>query len=117
MDTDVGKELAKPDTIQISGLDIKNIYRNRIYTADSGDLIFFRNEYSEFSYLPEYDQFIIHITKSPTESFIPLAETEFLQILEVDTSTACKLNVEVGIPLYVDNRVGGGSYPLSFCKS
>ena len=59
--------------------------------------------------------FWLAITGTPFTTYQPMAEQEFLKVLEVSESAACNLNVTSGILYDASNTLSGQSFPLSFC--
>jgi len=113
---EIGEELAKADNILVTGVSVKNVYKDRIIVTTDGNTVFYHTDAFEFVFLPEYEKFMITISQPPAQENITASEQAFLDYFEINTETACKLNVDVAIPYYVDDKLGGQNYPLSFCQ-
>jgi hypothetical protein len=72
------------------------------------------NSYQIFSY-PDRDEYWILIMASPFSKYRSLAETQFLKQTGLSKDKACKLNIKVTTPYYVNPNESGTNYPLSFC--
>lgn len=67
------------------------------------------------SYFPDEDLYSISILKSPFEIYREKAEDAFLKELDLKEFEACKLNVTISAPRFVDSEVSVKSLKLSFC--
>lgn len=103
--------------INVSGIDINNVYKFTKIINDRGDVDFLKNNDYEFTYLPEFQKFYITILSTPFENVRIRAENSFIQTLGITRSEACKLKVDTATTIAVDPQHAGKSYALSFCAA
>lgn len=108
--------LPKGDTITIDNVEVKNIYDSALRINDMGDVLVAENNNHRISYLKNGDYFIITILGTPFEDSRSRAEKDFLKKMEIDEDAACKLDVRIGTPYYVNAKEAGNRYKLSFCE-
>ena len=65
-------------------------------------------------YEPDHS-FNIVVTKTPFDATRAQAEATFIQDLGISRTDACKLNVKVGAPSWVDPEHAGQNFRLSYC--
>jgi hypothetical protein len=104
------------DTFVVSGVTVKNFYKNDSERNSSNDVSVFENEDYSITYVASFEQFIMTLWSPDFLRIRPRAEAKFLELVGVDRESACRLNVEESIPIKVESEYAGGSYNLSFCK-
>lgn len=103
------------EKIKISGIEIKNVYKNPVSLNQAGDVVFFKEANYQFSYQPQFKKFIISLLTSSFWEEKKKAEEDFIQSLMITKKDACWLNVEVIAPRFAGSAEEGRIYPLSFC--
>ena len=108
----------KPEglTIEISGVEINNIYNLNPQINERKDATFKTSDQYQLIYFSKENEFLISILASPFDQIRLIAEQDFLKILGINTNQACKLQVIISTPLYVNPNEAGKNYRLSFCK-
>jgi len=61
--------------------------------------------------------FNIALEAMPLQKSRDEAEADFLSQLGISQSDACKLTVDLGVPISVDSNASGVNYGLSFCPN
>ena len=109
--------LKKPteEKLVISDVAVDNIYNNEIDINPRGDTLFSQTNDYQIIYFSQEKQFLISIVGSPFDQKRVLAEQEFLRILNINKSDACKLNTIINTPLFANPKESGTNYKLSFC--
>jgi hypothetical protein len=74
------------------------------------------NGFSIGFYAPD-SSFVITLTAKPLNVMRASAEGAFLKDLGISPTDACKLALNVGVPISVDSQAAGKDYGLSFCPS
>ncbi len=92
----------------------ENITTPRVVNPQ-GDTILFQNERYKIVYFPLSQRYLVSILSSPFSTIRPEAETAFLTLLRLSKTDACKLNVSVITPRWVNPNEATIEYPLSFC--
>ena len=111
----VTKSTVKSDAIVVSGVDIKNIYDKPVEINNSGDVVFFKNENYQYTYLPHFSKFNITILSLPFWEKEKEAEDNFTEVLGITKKDACFLNVEISTPLFVSEEFSCKVFPLTYC--
>lgn len=103
-------------TLDVSGVKVNNFYRESKEIDKQGDqdLVPIEKDY-DIIYLAKTKSFLISILASPFEDMRKKAEEKFLEKLKVDKETACKLDVGITTPSFVNLTESGQTYKLSFC--
>jgi hypothetical protein len=78
-------------------------------------LLLASNERYDILYFREHSSFLISITAAPIQESRLAGEAELLAMLDIATSTSCKLAVSASVPGYVDENLAGTVYGLSYC--
>jgi hypothetical protein len=94
---------------------INNIYQNPLENLSGNGISFKDTEDYYMAYYPQNQGFLIVLQNSDIKSAREKAERDFLQILGVDETTACNLDVSITIPYEISPQAAGGVYGLSFC--
>lgn len=81
-----------------------------------GDSKLIHEDGYEILYLEKFDSFLISILKQPFEVYRQVAETALLSQLGISQTDACRLDVTITTPAYVDPALGGNNFSLSFCE-
>lgn len=105
------------ESFVISGVTVKNFYKNPEDSNSTSDVLFFENADYSMTYVGAFEQFYISISNTNFLSTRDMAETKFLSILGISKLDACKLKVEESVPIKSKSPYAGGVYPLSFCES
>lgn len=105
------------DTVRSSGVTIRNVVKESVSINPRGDALV--SEASSFHtiYFSKEDQFLISITEIPFEEKRKIAEQDFIRLLEITEAEACKLNVVITTPAFVNPDESGKNYSLSFCEN
>ncbi len=105
-------------TLQTSqgAVHINNIFKNpqQVTPDKTSMLVSGTNGYDILYYAPD-GSFLISISATPVTTIIAQAESAFLQLLGISKSDACKLKVQVSVPISVDPNYAGQNFGLSFC--
>src|SRR5207244_1218041 len=98
---------------QISNVPVKNFYKGAEINKEN-DAYFLSdpNKY-QILYINQTNSFLISIIGSPFEDIRQEAEKAFLQKVQLSKVDACKLNVQITTPYYVNPDYSGKTYPLS----
>jgi hypothetical protein len=102
------------------GIKINNIYQDPIEITPGAVTITRTTDLATYFYNEDGNKFTITLNEGTIDDFLqkkPLAEQEFLNILGVSQSDACKLNVQVLNGGSFDPELQGKSFPLNFCSS
>lgn len=101
--------------IYISGVSVKNFYQlaevdfSKTYELAS-------NERYRITFVPQKNLFFVVIYSSPFSSVRKEAETELVNLLDVEEKDACLLSVQIVTSLKVNPEYAGEYHPLSFCQ-
>ncbi|MFA6171285.1 MAG: hypothetical protein WCW77_01030 [Patescibacteria group bacterium] len=76
-----------------------------------------QNQDFTLSYFNPDSLFLITLENKDVRSARTKAENELLRSLKISRSAACKLNVDLEVPDYVDSGLSGVNYYLSFCPN
>lgn len=102
------------DTIQSSGVKIKNPFVGAKEFTTQGDALTDKTDTYSIVYLRQFDEFIITVDAEPFESNRLAAELNFIERLGVTQQDACRLNVSISPPKKEDSLTP--RYKLSFCQ-
>lgn len=105
-----------PVKITVSGISVNNFLKNPEEVNAQGDALFVKKEDYQLVYLPAFDQFLITILSPSFEDVKREAEDEFIKTLDISPNDACKLNVAISTPSFINPEMAGKKYPLSFCE-
>lgn len=112
-ETKIDKESPK---IKISGVTINNFYQQATETKEDGFAKFVDEKDYQIMYIPVDNSFLISILGAPFEEIRNQAEKEFLKKLNITQEEACRLNVNITTPAYINPSFAGKVYKLSFCN-
>lgn len=104
-------------TLQVNGVSVRNFYNTSNAMNANGDVSFEKNNQFELVYLAPFEEFIIDVRGSPFATTRMQAEQAFLKKLGITQEDACKLNVSLGTPAYINPQEAGRRYELSFCEN
>ncbi len=69
----------------------------------------------EIIYFDKFDSFLISILSADFDYQKGLAQEAFLSKLDISEKEACLLNVSITTPVYVNSKLAGQVFRLSFC--
>lgn len=104
------------EKINISGVTINDFRKSNVAANNKADTLIVDNEKYQIVYLSQFNKFLITVLGSPFEEIRNEAEKEFLNVLGVSESDACKLTVEVNTTEFANPEFSGTAFSLSFCK-
>lgn len=104
-------------TVDGKNVVANNVYKNPIESLSNNAVAFVENEESHISFYPKNQGFLITIIDSNIEKARQKAESDFLSSLGITKEDACKLNVDLGMPAWVNDKAAGRNYGLSFCPN
>lgn len=104
------------DTFVVSGVTVKNFYKSKTDKNSTNDVLLFENKDYSISYVPLYEQFVLTLWSPEFLKVRTQAEQKLLELIGVNRTNACQLNVQEGVPIKVKSPYAGGAYPLSFCQ-
>ncbi len=104
-----------PDKIKISDVWVNNFLKEGKNNKDLF-ISLIRNEDYHIFYIPNKQSFTISITGRGFKDLRVKAEEEFLKILGVSQTEACRLNVHITTPSFANPNEAGKIYSLSFCE-
>lgn len=102
--------------IQLNGVSVNNFYLEDSAENPQGDVSVVKNKNYQIVYIPQFKKFIISILNKDFEAARGIAEQNFLSQLGITQADACKLKVEISTPLFVNEKLSGQIFPLSFCR-
>lgn len=107
-----------PDSskIEISNVKVNNFYDDSKKINSSGDRLILEQSDFEAIYFPRGNQFLISVLTSPFYKTRLDAEKAFLEKLDISEKEACKLDVSITTPNFVNPNEAGIDFTLSFCK-
>lgn len=103
------------DTMQISGVVVKNIFRDAVDINNAGTVLVAREKQYQLSYYPADSRFILNILGSPFAVARREGEQAILRLLGVSDKDICRLNIEVTTPYFANPNEAGSRLNLSFC--
>ncbi len=116
----VKKEIVIPEskTIVSSGIEIKNVYKiDKATITPDKDVVLEDKTGFHIMYLSQFDQFLVTVLNPDFAVGRTQAERALLERTGTDEKTACKLNVKISTPAYVNAEYGGRTFGLSFCST
>ena len=102
--------------IESSNVKVNNFYKDSKKINSFGDRLISEEKDFEIIYFPRGDQFLISVLASPFYPKRLEAEKKLLNVLGISEKEACKLNVSITTPAFVNPNEAGIDYSLSFCK-
>lgn len=106
-----------PATLIINGVEMLDFTLSSDGVLPNGDIIIDREIDYQISYSENTGEFTIAILGSNFIKTRSLAENRFLELLDIDRVSACKLTVRIGTPANVVSRYADLWYEnLSSCK-
>lgn len=102
--------------IVINDVVMDNFVETASRVDEANDVFFVDTSEYEIVYLTPFQQFLITIKQTPFESNRIRAEADLLRTLNISEADACKLNVQITMPGFVDEAYTGRIFPLSFCN-
>jgi len=96
-------------------VSISNVYKKSIGDGGFNGVIFKNNTQYYIAYYPSPEGFIITIHNKDMEKARIAAETDFIKTLNISKEDACKLNVNLMVPLDINENIAGQNFGLSFC--
>lgn len=82
-----------------------------------GDRLLKENPNYHLVFSPEFNQYLISVLGSPFEKYRQEAENELMNVLQIDTKTACQLKIVITTPFFANPDESGRFYKLSFCET
>lgn len=101
--------------VNIQGVSVNNFLETSRTIEETGEVFIAEKPEYAIVYHKSNGSFLISILSAPFETIRQNAEEDFLQILGIDKTSACKLDVVVGTPYFANPDNSGIIYPLSFC--
>lgn len=96
-------------------ITVNNFLRNATNYGDGVYEIIATGKYA-ISYFAPHGSFQIGLLERPVSRAREEAENSFLEILGTTKEDACKLDVLVGMPYFVEPTLAGKDFNLSFCS-
>lgn len=109
-------EIPKSETITISDIEIGNFYKGKAQKTSYGDVLIETKDEYHIIYHPENESFLVSVLSSPFETVREKAEEVFLKKLGITINEACKLDVSITTPRFINPIESGKIYGLSFCE-
>jgi len=103
-------------TIMISQVPVNDFFQTGKTVNKNGDVLITDNNQFQILYLKPFNQFLISILSPSFEEARIKAERQFLLSLNISMEEACRLNVRLNTPQFVNPDLAGRDYPLSFCR-
>ena len=98
-------------------VSVKNFYKNPVEVNSERDALIERTEQYDIVYLAGDSSFLITISRQPFDAARQAAEDDFLKTLQITKEEACRLNVALRVPRFVDENLAGKDFGLSFCPN
>jgi len=97
-------------------VEVRNFYLLNPVVVEGGSVVLKQTQ--NYSIVYDYldSSFWLAISGIPFTTWQPVAEQDFLNILNISKDDACKLNVSSGVYYDQQNPLSGKSFPLSFCN-
>ena len=95
--------------------DEKVLFKNFPMGFDS-DTTLAQNAYFQIYYIKNGNFFLISVIGSPFQNIVPVAEKNFMDILDIDEESACQIDVRITTPRFANSDEAGKVYKLSFCQ-
>lgn len=115
----VKKTILVPNTPKFisSGVEINNVFKSSNATVTpEKDVIVVDKTGFQIRYLSQFDQFLITVLNPNFEAGRADAEKALIQSTGVSMEDACKLNVSISTPAYINDQYGGKTFKLSSCS-
>lgn len=115
------KSAPLPENITIKGkvedITIANPLKNPAEIITEKDVVIAETDKYDILYFKyQEESFLITIKdKYNIQSARDLAENDLLKKLNISKEDACELNVSLGVPNFVSEKLSGKNYGLSFC--
>ena len=109
-------EEAPNGRIKIGDVTMHNFVKNAQRIDAQNDVFFINTPEYEVVYLNPFNEFLITIKQTPFDENRIRAEQDLLRTLDITEEDACKLQVTIGMPGFVDPEYTGRNFPLSFCQ-
>ncbi len=109
------ENVPQENQLNINGTNINNFYSKAKYINNQNDVLIVDDPDFQIVYLALFNKFLISIKSQDFNNVLTNAEQSFLNNLEIDKETACKLPVEINSPV----GLGGTGKTLStfsFCN-
>ena len=97
-------------------MQTKDFLSDPIKINASGDVLIEEKDGHQTFYFVDEESFLISILESPFAKVRKKAEEDFLEKLGIGRAQACRLQVSVTTPLFVNPDEAGKKYGLSFCE-
>ena len=108
--------LPSEKTIEAGGVYVENFYTNDKDISPKGDVILAETSNYTIFYFNNDDSFLISILSESFDETRKIAEEDLLRQLNITETDACKLDVAITTPGYVNKEKAGLNHPLSFCE-
>lgn len=96
-------------------VSISNVYKKSIGDGGFNGVIFKNNAQYYIAYYPSPEGFIITINNKDIKRARLAAEADFIKTLNISKADACKLNINLMVPLDINESIAGQNFGLSFC--
>lgn len=97
-------------------VQVNNFYLSNPIVDEGGSLLIEQNKNYTITYDPTTGAFWIMVNGTPFNSFKNIAEQDFLKLLNISETDACKLIVSVSAQYDLQNPSSFSEFPLSFCS-
>jgi len=118
--SDIMKNISQDPRIIIGtthgSVSVKNFYISNPEVGEAGTVIIEETQNYFIAYDTLSSDFWVAITGTPLATWRQAAEQDFLNILQINKSDACKLNVLQGILNDPNSQLQGIASSLSFCN-
>ena len=111
-----GPTVSESSKIEVSNVKVNNFYKDAKKINSQGDILISEEKDFDIVYFPKGDEFLISILSSPFYPKRLEAEKKLLETLGISEKDACKLDVSITTPAFVNQNEAGINYGLSFCK-
>ncbi len=95
---------------------IKNFYLSNPNVSEGGSIVVKQTQNYSILYASTDSSFWLVIIGTPFDKWREAAEQDFLSVLQINATDACKLKASSGIYYDATNSLSGKSFPLSFCN-
>ena len=104
------------DKVIISGVTVNNFFKTAQKINTYGDVLITDTGEYQIVYQVKFNTFLLSILEKPFSRVKIKAESEFVKVLGIKTSDACRLFVSITTPAFANPDEAGKEYGLSFCK-
>lgn len=108
--------IPQPGDVILDGIAVHDFKKTAARTTDSGEVILDENDQYQIVFYESIQEFKIFINGDNFEQSRAAAEQSFLQKLQIDEASGCRLFVEEFIPQSAQNEYAGQTFGLSFCE-